>query len=408
MDYKQKLTPSLATKLSQTKTDNHFEVTDTVISGFKLKLYTSGTMTFSLMYTAPDGRRLRYTMGNYPALSVSTARKIAEQLYAQVKLGRDPQREKQTAREVKPVPKLGDFINDTYLPWFTSHHKAPKAKLPFNQFKHLFSKRLDKVTGWDVESWRSKRHKDGLSASTSNRYIGTLKAMFNRAVEWEVIEQNPITKVKKQKSDSRAIVRYLTPEEETRLRASLRSRDRRLAEFNPFYAGGRFVILKANLGGFPDHIHPMILLLMNTGMRRGEMFNLRWQDVDFVNKRITVMGNTSKTGQTRYIPLNVEALNVLQLWQKQTERHSGFVFIGKNGQRFTNIDKAWKVLLRDAKINDFRLHDLRHHFASRLVSAGIDLNSVRELLGHSDIKMTLRYAHLAPGRLVDAVAMLNH
>lgn len=407
MDYKQKLTPSLAIKLSQTKTDKHFEVTDTVIPGFKLKLYISGTMTFSLMYTAPDGRRLRYTMGTYPALSIPTARKIAEKLYAEVKLGRDPQREKQTAREVKPLPTLGDFINDTYLPWFTSHYKAPKAKLPFNQFKHLFAKQLDKVTAWEIESWRSKRHKDGLNATTSNRYIGTLKAMFNRAVEWEVIEHNPIAKVKKQKSDSRAIVRYLTSDEETRLRASLRSRDRRLAESNPFYAGGRFVILKAILGGYPDHIHPMILLLMNTGMRRGEMFNLRWQDVDFNNQRITVIGNTSKSGQTRYIPLNNEALQVLQIWQKQTERNSGLIFVGKNGSRFTNIDKAWKVLLREAKITDFRLHDLRHNFASRLVSVGVDLNSVRELLGHSDIKMTLRYAHLAPGRLVDAVAMLN-
>lgn len=407
MDYKHKLTPSLAVKLSQQATDKHFEVTDTVIAGFKLKRYISGTMTFSLMYTAPDGQRLRYTMGNYPALSVPAARKLAEQLYAQVKLGRDIQREKQAAREVKPIPKLGDFINETYLPWFTTHHKAPKAKLPFNQFKHLFEKRLDKVTAWDIQSWRSKRHKDGLSASTSNRYIGTLKAMFNRAVEWEIIDANPIAKVKKQKSDSRAIVRYLTPDEEERLRASLRSRDRRLAKSNPFYNDKQFVCLEAILGGYQDHIHPMILLLINTGMRRGEMFNLRWQDVDFDNKRITVVGNTSKTGQTRYIPLNVEAFNVITMWQKQTLKTSGYVFIGKNKQRFTNIDKAWKVLLRDAKINDFRLHDLRHHFASRLVSSGVDLNSVRELLGHTDIKMTLRYAHLAPAHLSDAVAVLN-
>lgn len=407
MDYKQKLTPALATQMSRTQTDKHFEVTDTVMAGFKLKRYISGTMTFSLIYTAPDGRRLRYTMGNYPAMSVPAARKLAEKLYAEVKLGRDIQREKQAAREVKPMPKLGDFINDTYLPWFRTHHKAPRVHVTFNQFKHLFGKRLDKVTGWDIESWRSKRHKDGLSAATSNRYIGTLKAMFNRAVEWEIIEQNPLTKVKKQKSDSLAIIRYLSVDEEERLRATLRSRDRRLARSNPFYAGGRFTRLEAILGGFPDHVHPMILLLMNTGMRRGEMFNLRWQDVDFVNKRITVIGNTSKTGQTRYIPLNNEAFDVLYKWQKQTQRNRGIVFVGKNGERFTNIDKAWKVLLRDAKISEFRLHDLRHHFASRLVSAGVDLNSVRELLGHSDIKMTLRYAHLSPAHLYDAVTVLN-
>jgi hypothetical protein len=78
MDYKQKLTPSLASQISKTKTDKHYEVTDTVISGFKLKRYVSGTMTFSLMYTASDGRRLRYTMGQYPALSVPAARKLAE------------------------------------------------------------------------------------------------------------------------------------------------------------------------------------------------------------------------------------------------------------------------------------------------------------------------------------------
>lgn len=231
--------------------------------------------------------------------------------------------------------------------------------------------------------------------------------MFNRAVEWEIIDKNPLAKGKKQKSDSRANIRYLSPDEEERLRAALRSPDRRLAKSPPFYACGRFTRLQALLGGFPDHIYPMLLLLMNTGMRRGEMFNLRWQDVDFVNKKITIAGNTSKTGQTRYIPLNEEAFNVLSIWQRQTKRHSGHVFVGKNGKRFTNIDKAWKVLLRDAKIHNFRLHDLRHHFASRLVSAGVDLNSVRELLGHTDMKMTLRYAHLAPAHLSEAVAVLN-
>lgn len=108
--------------MSKTQNDKNFEVTDTFMASFKLKRYTSGTVTFSLINTAQDGRRLGYTMGNYPALSIPAARKLAEKLYAEVKLGRDTQRKKQSAREVKPMPKFGDCITDTYLPWFTTHH----------------------------------------------------------------------------------------------------------------------------------------------------------------------------------------------------------------------------------------------------------------------------------------------
>lgn len=110
MDYKQKLTPALAIQMNKTKSDKHFEVTDTVISGFKLKRYVSGTMTFSLIYTASDGRRLRYTMGQYPALSVPVTRKMAEQLYAQAKLGKDNQRERQAARELETVCSQEELI----------------------------------------------------------------------------------------------------------------------------------------------------------------------------------------------------------------------------------------------------------------------------------------------------------
>ena len=84
----------------------------------------------------------------------------------------------------------------------------------------------------------------------------------------------------------------------------------------------------------------------------------------------------------------------------------GLVFPGKNGKRFNNIRRSWAGVLDAAKISGFRLHDLRHTFASRLVMAGVDLNTVRELLGHSDYSMTLRYAHLAPEHKAAAVARL--
>jgi integrase len=109
----------------------------------------------------------------------------------------------------------------------------------------------------------------------------------------------------------------------------------------------------------------------------------------------------------RHIPLNTEALSTLREWKAQSDESAELVFVGKNGGSFDNIKKSWWAVLASAKINDFRWHDLRHHFASMLVMGGVDLNTVRELLGHADIKMTLRYAHLAPQVKADAVAKLD-
>ena len=121
---------------------------------------------------------------------------------------------------------------------------------------------------------------------------------------------------------------------------------------------------------------------------------------------LTVTGITTKTNTTRYIPLNKTVLDCLQAWQPKDVDLDAYVFAGKDGARVVDIKTAWKALMTAAKVSNFRVHDLRHTFASKLVQAGVDLNTVRELLGHSDIKMTLRYAHLAPEHRAAAVAKL--
>jgi integrase len=113
----------------------------------------------------------------------------------------------------------------------------------------------------------------------------------------------------------------------------------------------------------------------------------------------------AKSGKTRHIPLNKEAYAILEKWYEQNSE-SILVFPSRNGERFDNIKSSWEKLLIDAKIQNFRFHDLRHHFASKLVMAAVDLNTVRELLGHADIQMTLRYAHLAPEYKARAVEKL--
>jgi integrase len=139
---------------------------------------------------------------------------------------------------------------------------------------------------------------------------------------------------------------------------------------------------------------------MNTGMRRGELLALKWSAIDFKRALLTVEGVTAKSKQTRHLPLNTEALDVLKKWQKQAPDAERIFPVA------TSFKSAWVPMLVRANIADFRWHDLRHHFASRLASAGIPLNDIRELLGHATITMVLRYAHLSPDRKRAAVAAL--
>jgi integrase len=140
---------------------------------------------------------------------------------------------------------------------------------------------------------------------------------------------------------------------------------------------------------------------MNTGMRRGEVVKLRWGSVDFNRRLLTVEGRNAKNRQTRHVPLNDEAVSVLRNWREQS-RTGARIFDVVTGFRAT-----WEKVLRRARISNFRWHDLRHHFASRLVQHGVPLNTVRDLLGHSTVGMSLRYAHLAPDQRREAVAKLN-
>jgi integrase len=235
------------------------------------------------------------------------------------------------------------------------------------------------------------------------RELDLLSSVLTRAVKLDKLKVNPVCRLDRTRIDRNPKVRFLDIAEENRLRVALSERDEEMRKgresANRWRRNRKYDPLPT-LTHFGDHLTPAVLLSMNTGMRRGELLALRWANVDMKGKQITIEGSTAKSQQTRHIPLNDEALDVLKHWKKQAPENERVMPVE------TSFRKAWIALLGRARITKFRWHDLRHHFASRLVQAGVPLNTVRELLGHASMAMTLRYAHLAPDQKREAVAKL--
>jgi len=383
-----------------------FEVRDTELRGFLLRVQPSGVKSYICQYAR--GKRL--TIGSPEIMTPFQAREAAKEAMARYRTtGVDPMQQK----KVEKAHTLESFITEKYKTWLESNHSQPKSTLGrlaawYPIIGHVA---LSDITAWSVEKQRSIWLKAGANTKTVNHKISYLKTALNRAVAWGVLQKNPLDSVKLSKVDNRSIVRYLTDEEDTRLRDALDAREERHKEQRKDFnqqrkERGYEPFPEYSDDGFVDHLKPMVLLALNTGMRRGELFNLKWTDVAFDRSMLTIQGKTAKSRKTRHVPMTDEAFDTLKLWSEKPQ-NSDYVFPGDDGGRLKRICYLWFHLMKDAEIQKFRFHDCRHTFASRLVMRGVDLNTVRELLGHANIEMTLRYAHLAPVKLATAIATLN-
>jgi integrase len=406
---KMKLTNTIVEKLAPGP-DKHYEVNDAEVPGLLLRVQPTGVRVYYVRYRMPDGKRRYYRLGNAGAITVAEARIAARQYLADVVKGYDPQ-------EAKQRPK--DHTLKTFLPVYKE--RAPRAKAAAanitrveHSFKDLLDKPISDIRPMWIENWQAARQRAKAAKATVNREITALRAVLGKAVDWGFIDTHPLKRVKQLKVDTGTRPRYLKPDELNRLHAALDEREeKRRAERDSFnkHRTDRNLSPLPDLRAvvFTDYLKPMTLLALNTGLRRGELFNLTWADCELEGAAptLTVQGEGAKSGKTRHVPLNRAALDSLTRWKAQGEG-TGLVFVSpKTGGRFDNISSSWDQLTEDAKLPDFRFHDCRHHFASMLVQKGIDLNTVRELLGHSDLKLTMRYAYLAPENTARAVAVLD-
>lgn len=376
-----------------------FEIYDIRLSGFVLRVQPTGVRSFYARF----GRNRRFALGKADVVDPEEARINCQRILGNVANGRHPLEGLGGAAGLT----LGQFIDESYGPWVRANRPRTAANSLDKLQRHFgtwYAEPLSAITVERLELWKGRRLSGGCKPITLLRDLFTLSSVLTRAVRMGKLVANPIRKVDKPRIDRRPKIRFLDAAEESRLRFALRNRDAQLCLLRTTGNRRRLVrreYLLPPLPHFGDHLTPAVLLSMNTGLRLGELLKLRWKNVHLDRRWLTVEGREAKSRQTRHVPLNAEAINVLTHWREQS---------GSQGRVFNvslSFKTAWWRLLERAGIQNFRWHDLRHHFASRLVQEGVPLNTVRDLLGHSSVAMSLRYAHLAPDQRCDAVAKLG-
>jgi integrase len=367
--------------------DNHgrpkpFEVYDETLSGLILRVQPTGRRYYYFEYA----RHKRLPLGNVEHLDADEARNMAKTIAGNVAAGRAPD----SGLRPQATQTLAAFIAGDFTSYVRAHRprslEPTLARLKAAGFDKFMADDLTALTEDRFERYKTERLAAGKKPATVIRDLAALSGVLGRAKKLRIIASNPLLSVDKPKKDKGKRPRFLTPDEATRLRNALTARD-----------------TKVHPGPYKDELTPAVLLSVNTGMRRGELMALRWRDVDIARRELVIHGITAKSGQSRPIPLNDEAAAALRAWRKQSKgRSEARVFTV-----LTSYKTAWRKLMKDARISKFRWHDLRHTFASHLVQRDVNLNTVRDLLGHKDLTTTLKYAEIADTNRRDAVDSLN-
>jgi integrase len=346
---------------------------DSEVKGFGARITAAGAIAFVINYRRKaDGLERRYTIGSFPDWSVAGAREKAKELKRHIDSGGDPVGEHAADRAAPTVADLAAR--------FLEEHVAKQR--PHTQRDYESMLRLDilpalgrlKVASVEFE------HVERLHARVTarapvraNRVLAVLSKMFTLAVRWKLRPTNPVKGVERTREHQRR--RYLSADELARL-------TRALAEH-------------PNQG-----VADAIRLLLLTGARRGEILNATWDQFDLNAGTWSKPPSSTKQQRHHQVPLSAPARQLLNRIHKEST--GPWVFPGRDGRPRENFKFDWKQILKAAGIAQLRVHDLRHSFASNLVSAGFSLPLVGALLGHATPTTTARYAHLAHDPLREA------
>ena len=358
------------------------EYADIECIGLHLRVSKNGRRFFQHRYRYL-GRKMCLSLGEFPAVSIQDAR---------LRVG---DHKSLLAKDIDPAAERGKIRADLTFEEFAEKHYMPYAKAhkqTWDDDKNQIERRLNPVIGKlrlkaitprDIAAVHAKE-KERTTASTANHLLTTLRRMLNLAVKWGLLDKNPSDGLDKFK-EGPLRERYLSKKELPRFLKSLEEENDRLSV-------------------------AALRLLLYTGCRREEIMSMKWENVRLDERRIYLP--KTKNGRSRTVHLNGRAKEVLEdlLTRKDQEdrtRGKEYVFPSRGGAKkpyIYDLRKPFEKACAIAEIDNFHIHDLRHSFASMAVSSGADLYAVQRLLGHQDIAMTQRYAHLAADDLKRATA----
>ena len=351
---------------------------DVQLPGFLIEVRATGGKTYYQRYRTPHGRERQFKIGAASVLTVQQARRKAKAIAAAALIGTDPQEARATLRQ---MPIYRDFLMNEYMPFAKSNKRSWRTDLAVVRthiVPNLGRLLMDQVTPQLVMGLLQSMQSRGYASGTVNRVIILLKHTFNLARQWGVpgTSNNPTMGIKTAPDVQRE--RFLTDDEVVRLRASLDADENQVAAL-------------------------AIKMLLLTGGRRNEITQARWEYVDWINGRLKVP--LSKTGKPRWIMLSRKAMNLLRSIQHRS--NSEFIFPSPvTGRPCPSLHFPWLRIKKRAQLDQLRLHDLRHSYASFLVNKNVQLYTVQLLLGHTHSRATQRYAHLTDDTLRDAAEIV--
>jgi integrase len=372
------ITPTLLRNLPPVPAGKRYvRIFDTSQPGLILELQGSGG-TYYVRVTDHRRRTRDMKIGRLSDVTLSQAKRRATELRAQAAMGQDPAGD---LDKLRAIPTVSRFIHEQFLPYIRERQRGADNMGVYCRRieEQVGSKPLDEVTPADVQALKARLREKGLANGTVNRHLAAIRSMINLAIRWKVVTcDNPASSPGMLMERSRDM--YLTDEQAHTLFKALREMGTRSTT-------------------------AAIAMLAVTGARRNEILRARWDELDISRRILTVP--VSKSGKPRRIFLSDPAMQIIA--HQARIRNDGHPYIfpgGVPGRPLNSVKSAWRRVKQIANLpDDLRVHDLRHSFASVLANRGVPLNEIGTLLGHSDVRMTARYAHHAPQRLIESA---NH